>query len=202
MADDVPLRDAAQALLDASDRCDQQIRDDSRVSTPDGAALRMRENFTRRDEAKRALRAALAAADTAPTGERWFTLPSGALLYGDGTGGITVAGLDAWKDCAERTAAIRALARWCDEAIASATELAAADGTTPTQPDEVLAGIVRRFLDGWAPMPFASDEVRWCREGRTEDRPDVIRSWEPMTVAEAAAIDRVRVVATPATDTP
>lgn len=49
--------------------------------------------------------------------ERWHVTERGALLYGDETGGITVAGLAVWKDSPERTVAIRALARWCDEAI-------------------------------------------------------------------------------------
>lgn len=56
--------------------------------------------------------------DAAQAPDRWFTLPTGGLLYGDGTGGVTVAGLAAWQDCPERTAAIHALARWCRERIA------------------------------------------------------------------------------------
>lgn len=51
--------------------------------------------------------------------------------------------------------------------------------------------VIRRLRTGWEPMPFASD-VRWCREGPTEDRPDLVRSWEPMTEAERAVIEATK----------
>jgi hypothetical protein len=52
------------------------------------------------------------------TTDHWHVTERGALLYGDEHGGITVAGLDHWPASPERTTAIRALARWCEEAIA------------------------------------------------------------------------------------
>jgi len=48
--------------------------------------------------------------------DRWHVTELGALLYGDDSGGITVAGLAVWQDSPERTEAIRALSRWCQEA--------------------------------------------------------------------------------------
>jgi hypothetical protein len=50
-----------------------------------------------------------------------------------------------------------------------------------------LRSVVRRYRAGWVDLPFG-DEVRWCREGPTVDRPDLIRQWEPMTPAERDAI--------------
>jgi hypothetical protein len=73
---------------------------------------------------------------TAAQPERWHLTERGALLYGDDSGGITVVGLAAWKDCPERTEAIRALSRWCDEAIASAAALAV-EATEPPPVDEL-----------------------------------------------------------------
>lgn len=55
---------------------------------------------------------------------RWHVTELGALLYGDDSGGITVAGLAVWQDSPERTEAIRALSRWCHESIESAAALA------------------------------------------------------------------------------
>ena len=54
--------------------------------------------------------------DTMTTQDHWFALPTGALLYGDGKGGITVAGLAAWQDCPERAVALSALGAWCRDA--------------------------------------------------------------------------------------
>lgn len=54
---------------------------------------------------------------------------------------------------------------------------------------DVAYDVIRRLRDGWELMPFVGDEVRWCREGPTEDRPDLLRSWEPMTDAERAVLD-------------
>jgi hypothetical protein len=82
--------------------------------------------------------------------DHWHVTERGALLYGDESGGITVAGLDAWKDSTERTEAIRALARWCSEAIESAAELAPA--TTVLWEGETTGYSFKHGNMSWVPM--------------------------------------------------
>ncbi len=171
----------------------------------------------------------------APT-ERWHVLPTGALLYGDDSGGITVAGLGAWQPCPERTAAIQALEALARAALAAADtapeesgdesfnrgyelgyrhgeeahlkaaridarhlncpagglcylecedehschRLAAADGTPPTQPDEVLCeAIVVDAGGGEIRLLVKRDTERYPAEG---DRVQVVTM--PATEAE------------------
>lgn len=189
---DVPLRDAAQALQDAiTGRLDE-----IRAGTSDVPASEWGEGYTDAlanviaHPAAVALRAALAAADPAPAADgpvlplalteadahnlgRVMTVCEGCRKGHYSLGGKVTNYPCADADCG---------CWFCHgpqgtPAQADAAERAAADGTTPTQPDEVLYECTTSEIDGL-------------------DRVSLI----PMPVVARPPGTRVRVVATPATE--